>query len=84
MGKGYATVNELLTLGFGQLNLHRIFAECDPANLGSARVMEKANMIREGHLRECRWQKGQWVDRLLYAILDRDWSRHILTGGSVA
>ncbi len=75
-GKGYATatVKELLTLGFERLGLHRISGECDPANPGSARVMEKVKMVREGHLREYRWQKEQWVDRLLYAILDHEWS----------
>lgn len=75
-GKGYATaaVRDLLALGFGRLSLHRIFGECDPANPGSVRVMEKVMMVREGHLREYRWQKGQWVDRLLYAILDHEWN----------
>ncbi len=74
-GNGYATaaVRSLLTVGFDTLYLHRITGECDPDNRGSARVLEKAGMVREGHLRECRKQKGCWVDRLLYAILDRDW-----------
>ncbi len=74
-GKGCATaaVQELLALGFGTLALHRIYGECDPANSGSARVMEKAGMVREGLQRECLWQKGKWVDRLLYAVLEREW-----------
>jgi len=76
-GKGYATaaVRALLALGFGPLGLHRISGECDPDNPGSARVMEKNGMTHEGLLRERRWQKGRWVDRLLYAVLDRDWGR---------
>ena len=32
-------------------------------------------MTREGLLRKYWWQKGRWVDRLLYAILDRNWVR---------
>ena len=73
-GRGYATaaVRELLALGFDMLHLHRISGECDPENVGSARVLEKAGMMREGYLRESRRQKGRWVDRLLYAVLDRD------------
>jgi len=59
-------------LGFGTFGLHRISGECDPDNFASARVLEKAGMKRDGYLRERRWQKGRWVDRLLYAILDRD------------
>ena len=75
-GRGYATaaVRELLALGFGTLGLHRVYGECDPFNLGSARVMEKAGMVREGLRRECLWQKGRWVDRLLYAVLDWEWA----------
>lgn len=75
-GRGYATAaaRKLLELGFGTLGLHRIYGECDPANLGSGRVMEKAGMVREGLRRERLWQKGRWVDRLLYAILDREWA----------
>ena len=65
-------MRDLLALGFETLHLHRITGECDPDNLGSARVLEKAGMVREGYLREHRRQKGRWVDRLLYAILDRD------------
>ena len=72
-GYGAAAVRALLTLGFETLHLHRITGECDPENFGSARVLEKAGMVREGHLRGHRYQKGRWVDRLLYAILDGDW-----------
>ena len=71
-GHGTATARALLSFGFGPLGLHRISGECDPDNRASARVMEKAGMVREGWLREYRWQKGRWVDRLLYAVLERD------------
>jgi len=69
-GHGTAAVRALLAFGFGPLGLHRI-----SDNPGSARVMEKAGMVREGLLREHRWQKNRWVDRLLYAALDRDWGQ---------
>ena len=73
-GHGYATaaVQAVLALGFDTLGLHRITGECDPDNRASARVLEKAGLVREGCLREHRYQKGRWVDRLLYAALDRD------------
>ena len=75
--QGYATetANALLGFGFGHLALHRIFATCDPANVASARVLEKIGMQREGHLRESKWAKGKWRDSLLYAILDYEWKR---------
>jgi ribosomal-protein-alanine N-acetyltransferase len=74
-GKGYATetAQELVKFGFEKLNLHRIFVNCDPENLASARVLEKSGMKKEGHLREHRWSKGKWRDSSLYAILEQDW-----------
>lgn len=72
-GCGTAAVRQMLALGFDTLGLHRITGECHPGNLASGRVLEKAGLVREGCLREHRRQKGRWVDRLLYAVLDRDW-----------
>ncbi len=74
-GKGYATqvARRLLTFGFDELRLHRIFATCDPQNKGSVRVLEKVGMRREGRLREHKWVKGIWRDSFLYAILDHKW-----------
>ena len=59
--------------GFGELGLHRIFATCDPRNIGSRRVLEKAGMQCEGILREHKWQKGEWRDSCLYAMLEHEW-----------
>lgn len=74
-GRGHATAaaDALLGLGFGRLGLHRITGECAPDNPASARVLEKVGMTREGCRQECYRQKGRWVDRLLYAILDHEW-----------
>ncbi len=74
-GQGYTTeaARRLVEFGFRDLRLHRIWADCDPENVGSWRVLEKIGMRREGHLRENAWVKGAWVDSLIYAALDREW-----------
>lgn len=74
-GKGYATetAKALLEFGFEKLNLHRIFATCDPANTASAHVMEKAGMKLEGHLVGHKWAKGKWRNSLLYVALNHGW-----------
>ncbi len=74
-GQGYATeaALALVDFGFTHLNFHRIFATCDPANTASAHVMEKIGMRYEGHLKENIQHNGEWLDSLLYAILDREW-----------
>jgi RimJ/RimL family protein N-acetyltransferase len=74
-GYGTEAAEALLRFGFAQLNLHRIFATCDPENIASARLLEKVGMKREGHLREHKWSRGKWLDSLLYAILDYEWKR---------
>jgi ribosomal-protein-alanine N-acetyltransferase len=76
-GQGYATeaARAFVALGFAELGLHRIYATCDPANVASARVMEKIGMQREGHLRDHRWMKGKWRDSYLYAILEQERDR---------
>jgi [ribosomal protein S5]-alanine N-acetyltransferase len=75
-GQGYATeaARELLRLGFDRLHLHRIYTGCLSTNVGSARVMEKLGLRREGHLLEAQWANGVWGDTLLYAILGREWN----------
>ena len=74
-GRGYATeaARAMIGLGFGEWRLHRVIARCDPENIGSARVMEKCGMRREGHFRKCTMCKGEWRDRVLYAILEDEW-----------
>lgn len=74
-GRGYATeaARALVDYGFRELGLHRVWADCDPANAASWRVLERIGMRREGHVREHAFVKGEWVDSLIYAILAREW-----------
>lgn len=74
-GQGYASEagEALLRYGFTELRLHRVFAECHPANVGSARVMQRLGMRYEGFLREVEWSATSWWDMLHYAILDHEW-----------
>lgn len=76
-GHGYATeaARALVDFGFRDLRLHRIWADCDPANVASWRLLERIGLRREGHLRQNARVKGAWVDSLIYAILDHEWPR---------
>jgi len=68
--KGYATevAKLLVEFGFSTLNLHRIFATCDPRNLGSAKVLGKIGMTYEGRIRQNLLLKDGWRDSLLFSI----------------
>jgi ribosomal-protein-alanine N-acetyltransferase len=74
-GCGYATeaARAMLAFGFDHLDMHRIAANCVADNLGSARVLEKIGMQREGRFREHEWYKGRWWDTLYYAMLASEW-----------
>jgi ribosomal-protein-alanine N-acetyltransferase len=74
-GRGIAseTASAIIEFGFRKCGLHRIWAECDPANAASARVLEKVGMIREGLLRQHKWYKEDWRDSYLYSILYPEW-----------
>ncbi len=74
-GRGYATeaARLLLDLAFGELGLHRVYAELDPRNAGSVRICERLGMRHEAHHLEHMWLKGEWTDTGHYAILEREW-----------
>ena len=74
-GKGYATetARALVAYGFTQLGVHRVYATCDPENIASRRVLEKAGMILEGRLREDMMIHGRYRDSLMLGILRHEW-----------
>lgn len=77
--QGFATeaAGALVKLGFEELGLHRIYATCRPANIGSAKVMEAVGMTFEGRLKEHMWHKGGWHDSLQYSILEQDYAEQV-------
>ena len=55
---------------------HRVYAECDPRNVPSWKLLEKVGLRREAHFRQNLWfhrdESGAliWKDTLVYAILE--------------
>jgi RimJ/RimL family protein N-acetyltransferase len=68
-------VQRAIAFGFQDLELNRIHAECFVENIGSARVMEKAGMRRDGTLREYVFQEatGRFRDLHHYSILKSEY-----------
>lgn len=81
-GYGTEVAKALIEFGFTRLGVHRIGARCDPYNVGSNRVLVKAGMTLEGHLREDFPIRGKWHDTMVYGILEREWnsSRRVRPG----
>ena len=76
-GQGIATAatSELLTIGFGEVGLHRIWATCLPDNPASERVLQKVGMRKEGFLLQNLKIHGVWKDSSLYAMLSDEWGQ---------
>ncbi len=73
-GKGILThlVKEVVGYGFKEMKLHSINAVIDPDNRASARVLEKNNFLKEGHLRDNVFFEGRYIDSVLYSLLITD------------
>ena len=71
-GKGIVSevVGLLIDYGFNQMNLHSVEAIIDPGNTASARVLEKNNFIKEAHFIENEFYDGQFIDSVVYSILN--------------
>jgi [ribosomal protein S5]-alanine N-acetyltransferase len=75
-GQGLATEigQAMLCLGFAEIGLHRIFAQCRAENLASRRVMAKLRMREEGVLRGNVFARGEWWSSAQSSILSDEWS----------
>lgn len=77
-GKGYAKEScmKLIKLAFSN-GIHRIFAECDPQNIGSWKLLESLEFEKEAHLKKnvYFWKddnnKPIWKDTYIYAKLNK-------------
>ena len=75
--KGYAkeSCEKLIADAFAK-GIHRIYAECDPANQNSWGLLEAMGFVREGHLRKNVYffknEAGQpiWKDTFIYSRLN--------------
>jgi RimJ/RimL family protein N-acetyltransferase len=75
-GRGYMTeaAGAVLEVAFGELGLHRVWAQLDPRNEASAALCRRLGMRLEAQFLEDMWFKGEWGDTDVYAILDREWA----------
>ncbi len=61
---------------------HRIYAECDPRNTPSWKLLEKVGLNREAHFKQNIWvhkdESGNpiWKDTYVYAVTEGAWERN--------
>lgn len=76
-GRGYAreAVSRLIDLLLREEGHRRVFADTDPENAASNRLLESLGFVREGHLR------GEWEthigvrDSFIWGLLAEEWPR---------
>ena len=59
---------------FRNLNKHRIITSIDPENKSSVRLIERIGFRKEAHFIKSLWLNGKWVDDLIYALLNEEWT----------
>lgn len=71
-GQGYMTaaVRAVVRYAFEHLELHRVEAACQPDNIASRRVLEKAGFTQEGAARGYLKINGAWRDHVLFGIVN--------------
>jgi len=72
--KGFGTeaVKSLLSYIFNVLNMHRAIAITDVRNENSNQLLEKIGMRKEGHFLKNVFNKGEYTDEYLFALLKEE------------
>jgi RimJ/RimL family protein N-acetyltransferase len=82
-GHGYATeaVQGVLGYLFATRKIHRVFASVDPRNEPSVELLKRVGMRQEAHFSQSLWFKGEWVDDVVFGILESEWCSTVLGTG---
>ena len=67
-GLGSEAAREIVAYAHRELGVTRVVCRCLTRNIGSARVMEKSGLVREGHLVKHVDHKGVFEDLYLYGL----------------
>lgn len=84
-GCGYASdaIRTLCHYAFDEMNLFRIWLECDPTYLSAVKCYEKAGFVLEGTLRKSYYRRGEYRDSCIMGLLREDWYRKDQDQGSL-
>lgn len=64
----------LLTYGFEQINLHKIWAEIYDFDAKKEALFHKFLFRKDGVLREHHFSDGKWCDSIIWSILQKDYA----------
>jgi RimJ/RimL family protein N-acetyltransferase len=74
-GKGYATETMIGAINFlfKELGKHRIICSIDPRNLKSEALVKRLGFRKEAHFKKSLFLWNEWVDDMIYALLNEEW-----------
>jgi ribosomal-protein-alanine N-acetyltransferase len=64
-------INAVVSYGFNVLGMHSIEALLSPGNIASSAVLESTGFVKEAHLKESFYFKGEFDDTLIYSKLNK-------------
>jgi RimJ/RimL family protein N-acetyltransferase len=67
-------MEKVLSIGFNQLNLHRISLGVFDFNTAAIKCYESVGFIKEGHMRDVLWFKDAYWSIIEMSILKHEWS----------
>jgi ribosomal-protein-alanine N-acetyltransferase len=68
----YETINTIVRFGFNEMKLHSIEANVNPLNEKSKKVLEKVGFKKEAYFRENYLFNGNFLDSVIYSLLEKD------------
>lgn len=73
-GMGTDLIRLLLSFGFKQLGLHRVWGARSPDNLPAQLAMLTAGMVEEGRIRHHLPTPDGWRDSIVHSALEDEWT----------
>jgi [ribosomal protein S5]-alanine N-acetyltransferase len=71
-GMGIATeaIKLAVEYGFNDMKMHTVEGVVDPANVASAKVLEKNGFVKEAHFKENEFFNGKFIDSVIYSLIN--------------
>lgn len=68
------TLGKIIHFAFTSMEINKIEAKVEPENKSSIRLLGKLNFCQEGVLRQHEFEKGKYVDLVLFSILKSEYN----------
>ncbi|MFJ7700664.1 GNAT family N-acetyltransferase [Lysinibacillus fusiformis] len=68
------TLGKIIHFAFTSMEINKIEAKVEPENKASIRLLGKLNFCQEGVLRQHEFEKGKYVDLVLFSILRSEYN----------